>query len=193
MATSAFFSGLFWLAFVGCYWLPDRSLLKQKSPVLYKADSDEASRARRLLVKIAQGELGLREKTGRNDGKRIAEFLARVGLKQPEPWCAAYISWVFSEAGFEKPRSGWSPALFPVSRLARSALPGNVIGIYFPEKKRIAHVGLIEKQDGDWLLSLEGNTNLSGSRDGDGVYRKRRHRKTVYAIADWISNNRRVP
>lgn len=192
MAASSFFSSLIWIAFVGSYWLPDRVVLKSNSRDLSKAGQVEDRKYRLLLVRIAQGELGLREKTGRNDGKRIAEFLVSVGLKRPEPWCAAYVSWVFAKAGFAKPRSGWSPDLFPASRLARSALPGNLIGIYFPEKKRIAHVGLIEKQDGDWLVSLEGNTNVTGSREGDGVYRKRRHRKTVYRIADWVSNGRRT-
>ena len=189
MASNTLFSSLLWLAFIGSYWLPDRPVLNP----IGRAWLKEQQYDRLLLVKIAQGELGLREETGRNDGKRIREFLTVVGLKKPEPWCAAFISWVFAEAGFERPRSGWSPDLFPVSRLASSALPGNVIGIYFPEKKRIAHVGLIEKEDGDWLVSLEGNTNLTGSREGDGVYRKRRHRKSIYKISDWLSNGKRRP
>lgn len=192
MASNTLFSSLLWLAFIGSYWLPDRPLLKPLEHTGFKEQQNDL-KFRLLLVKIAQGELGLREKTGRNDGERIAEFLITVGLKKPEPWCAAFISWVFAEAGFDQPRSGWSPDLFPVSRLARSALPGNVIGIYFPEKKRIAHVGLIEKEDGDWLVSLEGNTNLTGSREGDGVYRKRRHRKSIYKISDWLSNGKRRP
>lgn len=191
MAASPLFSGLLWIAFVGSYWLPDRIVLKSKETQLLDAEVVDDRKSRLLLVRIAQGELGLREQTGRNDGARIARFLETVGLKKPEPWCAAFVSWVFAEAGFEKPRSGWSPDLFPASRLARSALPGNVIGIYFPHKKRIAHVGLIERQDGDWLVALEGNTNTSGSREGDGVYRKRRHRKTVYKIADWVTSGRR--
>lgn len=192
MAASPLLSGLLWVAFIGSYWLPDRIVLKSTETILSNAEVVEDRKYRVLLVRIAQGELGLREKTGHNDGERIAGFLSKVGLKKPEPWCAAFISWVYAEAGFEKPRSGWSPDLFPVSRLARSALPGNVIGIYFPEKKRIAHVGLIERLDGDWVVSLEGNTNITGSREGDGVYRKRRHRKTIFRIADWVTKGRRT-
>jgi len=145
------------------------------------------ARYRMEVVRTAVKELGVREQSGRNDGVQVEKFLKIVGLLKGEPWCAAFVSWVFHEVGFEKPRTGWSPALFPASRLARSALPGNVIGIYFPDKKRIAHVGLIEKENGDWLVSIEGNTNLEGSREGDGVYRKRRHKKSIYQISDWIS------
>jgi len=149
--------------------------------------------SRGQLVMLAENEIGVREQSGRNDGKRVEEYLRCVGLKKGQPWCAAFVSYIYYKGGYPKPRSGWSPALFPASRLARSALPGNLIGIYFPEYKRIAHVGLIEKQDGDWILSIEGNTGIAGSREGDGVYRKRRQVRTIYKISDWISEKGFAP
>lgn len=141
---------------------------------------------RTRLVRIAQNEIGVRERTGNNDGPRVEDYLRSVGLKKGQPWCAAFVSWVYAKAGYSKPRSGWSPDLFPSARLARSALPGNILGVYFKNLKRIAHVGLIIKQDGDLLYSVEGNTNVEGSREGDGVYRKIRHIKTIYRMADWV-------
>lgn len=145
------------------------------------------------LVHRAEQEIGVREKTGKNDGVRVETYLRVVNLKKGAPWCAAYISWLFAQEGLEKPRSGWSPDLFPKSRLARSALPGNLIGIYFPELKRIAHVGIITGIDGDYVLSIEGNTNVTGGREGDGVYRKRRHIKTIQRIANWVPEGRTKP
>jgi hypothetical protein len=142
---------------------------------------------RNNLVRNARREVGVREKTGRNDGSRVEEYLRYVGLKKGQPWCAAYVSYIYATSGFNKPRSGWSPDLFPSSRLARSALPGNVLGIYFKQYGRIAHVGIILQEEGDWIISCEGNTNIDGSREGDGVYLKRRHRRTIYQIADWIA------
>lgn len=190
MATNLFFLGIICLAFNVIYRSANRSVLEHD-----KLDPSRAgvARYRMEVVRTAVKELGLREQSGRNDGAQVERFLKVVGLLKGEPWCAAFISWVFYETGFEKPRTGWSPALFPVSRLARSALPGNVIGIYFPDKKRIAHVGLIEKEDGSWIVSIEGNTNVEGSREGDGVYRKRRHKKAIYQISDWITEGRRKP
>ena len=64
---------------------------------------------------------------------------------------------------------------------------GDVFGLYFPEKKRIAHVGFIDQWDGTWMISVEGNTNVSGSREGDGVYRKRRLVRTIYKVARYIN------
>jgi len=72
-------------------------------------------------------------------------------------------------------------------------LPGDVLGIYFPNLNRIAHVGIVEKLMGHWCVSIEGNTSVSGSREGDGVYRKIRHLKTIHSLADWIKKGRGLP
>ncbi|MBB6503018.1 peptidoglycan-binding protein [Pedobacter cryoconitis] len=190
MATIRLLLGIFCFAFAGSFGMLKRDLLGQ-IPIKQETFSDAQYRLQ--LVNLARAEIGVREKTGHNDGARVEEYLATVGLKKGQPWCAAYISWLYAKAGYAQPRSGWSPALFPSSRLARSALPGNVIGIYIPKVKRIAHVGLVEKIQGDWCLSIEGNTNLNGSIEGDGVYRKRRHLKSIYQIADWVTAGRRLP
>ncbi|WP_235012526.1 hypothetical protein [Pedobacter africanus] len=75
--------------------------------------------------------------------------------------------------------------MFPTSRLANTAKPGVVFGLYFPALKRIAQVGFVESIRGTWINTIEANTNLSGSRDGDGVHRRTRHAKTIYRYADW--------
>lgn len=181
MATIKFLLGIICIAFIGGINLPGRNLLTGWS---IKRVQDLQ---RQALVETADHELGVRELTGNNDGERVEAYLAAIGLKKGQPWCAAYISWVYAQMGYGKPRSGWCPDLFPSSRLARSALPGNILGIYFPEYKRIAHVGLIVQQKGSWIISVEGNTNVTGSRDGDGVYKKIRHIRTIRRIADWIT------
>ena len=66
-------------------------------------------------------------------------------------------------------------------------LATDVFGIYFPEKKRIAHVGFVDAWDGTWLTTVEGNTNVLGSREGDGVYRKRRLVSSIYKVARYIN------
>lgn len=148
--------------------------------------------AREELVAIAKAEIGVKELSNKNDGKQVEAYLASAKLKKGQPWCAAFISWVFAKAGYVEPRTGWSPALFNNTVNTREILPGNVFGIWFPNLKRIAHVGMVEQQQGDWVLSIEGNTNIAGSREGDGVYRKRRHSKTIYAFADWLPRERRT-
>lgn len=185
MATTRILLGIICYAFTG-------SLGMFKGHVL-GAREHQLSGARQQLLAIAGKEIGVREKTGHNDGARVVEYLTSVKLKQGDPWCAAYVSWVYAKAGFSGPRSGWSPALFPASRLTKIILPADILGVYFESYKRIAHVGLVERLDGDYCVSLEGNTNPGGSRDGEGVYRRRRLLKTLHHFADWVRPERRLP
>lgn len=146
-------------------------------------DRDMLNRTK--LVKIAERELGVREATGNNDGPKVEEYLATVHLKKNAPWCAAFICWLYQQAGFTEPRTGWSPTLFPKRRIVNEAKPGVVLGIYFPDLKRIAHCGLVTKVTGSWIYSVEGNTNKQGSREGNGVYRRMRHIRTIKYFSDW--------
>lgn len=138
------------------------------------------------IISIASKEVGVKELTSQNDGLRVEQYLACTGNEKGEPWCASFVSWVFGQAGYSQPKTAWSPALFPNSRLTKNISSGNIFGLYFPNKGRIAHAGLVANKKGDWLYTIEGNTNLAGSRDGDGVYRKIRHMKTVSSYADWL-------
>lgn len=181
MATVRILLGIICFAAVSGYRMPNRHLLSAEE------------RQYQQLLNIARGELGIREKTGHNDGEAVERYLASVGLKKGDPWCAAFISWIFKKAGYPQPRTGWSPSLFNGKVNTRSPAPGFVFGIWFPELKRIAHVGLVEKLEGDWLISIEGNTNIAGSREGDGVYRKRRHRKSIHSFANWLKGQEVAP
>lgn len=40
--------------------------------------------------------------------------------------------------------------------------------------------------EGNFTITVEGNTNEAGSREGDGVYRKRRLKNQIYKISRWI-------
>ena len=137
---------------------------------------------RNLITAIASKELGTREATGNNDGPRIEEYLRYTSLGKGYDWCAAFVSWVYGQAGFSVPRNPWSPALFPKARRVskdqcRSA---DVFGIYGSAVKRINHVGLVKEKQGQYIVTIEGNSN-------NRVESRRRHLKTVYAIADWVN------
>ena len=182
--------------------LPTARFFEPARPVRKAAQNDT------LFGKIRSiytAEIGIREKTGKNDGQRIEEYLSYVGLGKGNPWCAAFICWVYGKAGVVNPRSGWSPALFPEARIIWSrrrgyiknpllnikhsdAIPrrADIFGIWFQDKKRIAHCGFIDDWQEKYVITVEGNTNESGSREGDGVYRKRRLISTVYKVARWV-------
>jgi len=188
------------------------------------------------VQQIYTSQIGIREK-GTNAGVAVEQYLRYVNLAKGDPWCAAFVCWVYGKAGVGNPRTGWTPDLFrgskviwasgeprtknqesrppqnatdePRTRIQDPRLPqhalfaypsslttnneqpktpstGDVFGLYFPEKNRIAHVGFIDQWDGTWMVSVEGNTNVAGGREGDGVYRKRRLVRSVYKVARYI-------
>jgi len=57
--------------------------------------------------------------------------------------------------------------------------PGDCGGIYFPSKKRIAHIFLVESVDGKYVNTIEGNTNDEGSREGTKCMRRKRLKSSV--------------
>lgn len=142
----------------------------------------------------ARDHIGITEK-GNNRGKQVEKFLRSTGLGGGYPWCAAWVNYLHELTGRPTPddKKAWSPAWFPEERVILKrgvvegipAQPGDVFGIYFSTKQRIAHVGLIEEARDGYYITIEGNTNKAGAREGDGVYRKRRPARTVYKVARW--------
>lgn len=145
------------------------------------------------VVHSYTNELGVREATGSNDGADVEKYLASAGFGKGYAWCAAFVNWVHESNGIDGPRGpAWSPSWFPDSKVydrhERPPQPGDVFGIYFKSKQRIAHVGFIDKWDGSKVITVEGNTNEAGSREGDGVYRKRRLARQIYKLSNWIDD-----
>jgi len=140
------------------------------------------------VVWVASALLETKEEGGANTGPVVDKILASVGLAPGHPWCAAFNYYVFREAGLSDrvPRTGWSPAWLSGKRKpTEKAERGDVFGIYFSSLRRIGHTGIIEDPKPRYCITIEGNTNGSGSRDGDGVYRKRRSSQTI-VVKDWI-------
>jgi hypothetical protein len=141
-------------------------------------------------------QIGVRELTNHNDGKEVEMYLRYCGLLKGEPWCASFVCWSFGQNEVKNPHDGFCPALFtPTNTIYKRGrknngipLQSDVFGLYFPNKRRIAHVGFIETWGAKTVTTVEGNTNEGGSREGDGVYRKIRLTRQIYAVARYIKN-----
>lgn len=139
-------------------------------------------------------KIGVRELTGNNDGVEVQKYLAYVWLKKGNPWCAAFVSWTFGQNGITKARSGGcvdlmdhGRTIYIKNKVIQAPQKGDVFFIYFPAKGRVAHTGFIDSWGSTTVLTVEGNTNEAGSREGDGVYRKRRLKRQVYAASTFIN------
>lgn len=176
MATVRILLGIVYLTFVG-------SSLGAVGGIVNERGGTYDENTRKLLA-IAQKEIGVQE-SAENYGKAVNAYNAYVGFKRA-PWCASFVSWCFGKIGYPQPRTAWSPGLFPTERLAKDPVAGMVMGIYFADLKRVGHCGIVEQVKGDLVVTIEGNTNLNGSRNGDGVYRRLRHARTIRCYADWL-------
>lgn len=148
---------------------------------------------------VALAEVGAREETT-NCGRRVNQYklaVASLPAHQPWPWCAAFVCWVVSKAmrdhmtetktrlTFAAPRTAaaygfdeWSLAQDSSTKTHRGH-PGCAVGVF--SLRSTSHCGIaISKPDSKgYFGTVEGNTNPSGSREGDGVYQRRRHVRDV--------------
>jgi len=138
--------------------------------------------------------IGLQELTGNNDHPLIDKFFDETCGLRNNPWCASVVGYSLKVNNHDLPETlqCWSPSYFPKDRITwrkgdnKKLRVGDVFGIYFPSKGRVAHVGVIygEKRNG-WVMTLEGNTTDSGGRDGNAFHLRRRHKSQIYITANW--------
>lgn len=150
-----------------------------------------------LLADFAAGYLGERE-VSRNQ----SPFLQRVwrlsgigdwGYVQRQPWCAVFVAYCIAEVSrvdrrLKRPFPPTASVLEFVERSRNFQIPclpwqdarkGDVV-TFLPH---FSHIGIVEERVASGLITIEGNTNPQGSREGDGVYR--RERKGSLCAAVW--------
>ena len=151
---------------------------------------------RTRLQEVFQQELG------RYDRRAVSRYLAYTDLAYGHEWCAAFVSYCFGRLGYSTPRTPWSPALFPKSRVVWSYADqrspptrvqvGMVWGIYIHTLLDLkierfgGHVGFVDSYSHGILTTIEGNTSDPQGKSPNGVYRKRRIWRTLHSIADWL-------
>lgn len=148
-----------------------------------------AADVRAKALAIASTQVGVRE-ASRNSGPEVDVYLHGVGLGPGFAWCAAFVHWCFDQAsaafglGNPCPRTAGALHLWelcpPLWRLDPDevVVPGDVFVI--DHGHGLGHVGFVELvRDDGRLQTIEGNTNASGGREGDGVYRRTRRRDEI--------------
>jgi hypothetical protein len=129
---------------------------------------------------------------GSNRGPKVDQYVSSVGLDPAgrNPWCAAFVYWCFSRAaadnGVGNPviKTGsvlthWRRAgeagvhrIAAADAMGTPALvqPGFVFIMDYGGG--VGHTGFVEQVTGGRLITIEGNTNNDGSREGVGVFRR---------------------
>lgn len=158
-----------------------------KSPVKFYTD-EQYNRfpvPDRALLQAAARE-GVRE-TGINAGFWVEKFLASVHLGPGYAWCAAFVHWCIEEAGVDNHRlpngaaavRNWASWAKTNHRLLDKPVRGCLF--FWLDRAGTGHIGFVSQVGPGYVETLEGNTNMAGSREGDGVYRKARK-------LDWLAS-----
>jgi hypothetical protein len=138
-------------------------------------------------LKVAVSQLGVMEKPlGSNRGPEVDKYLASVGLGPGQFWCMAFVYYCFNKAAEKLDRNNplvktghcmthWNSTngkkIIASNAVNNPSLvkPGQIFIINTGGSS--GHTGIVEKLEGGFLHTIEGNSNTSGSRNGIGVFR----------------------
>lgn len=146
------------------------------------------------LVVEAHKWLGVRE-SGHNSGKEVEAFQRAVdGVASQEAWCAAFVSYCVKAVnkkygivnGFRM--NEWVKGMWMNNKLSYSIkqpIPGSIILMRSKTNDAKGHCGIVASYFEGTATVIEGNTNEVGSREGDGVYRKRRYLADLGGFELW--------
>lgn len=147
----------------------------------------------KVFIDTLVSYLGTKEDKGNNRSVDIDRFMGETCGLIGQAWCGGYLSYGLKVNGHQTPELPcWSPSFFDKNVTwnrgdQRKLKKGEIFGLYFRSKGRVAHVGAVVEDFGDgWVLTIEGNTDDAGGRDGNGVYKRLRHKSQLYIVSDWI-------
>jgi hypothetical protein len=138
------------------------------------------NKLRLAALAVAVTQLGVHEKTNKNDGPEVEMYLKSVGLGKGNPWCMAFAYWCVSQAATATGERNYLRKTGSVmmqwnSTLCKRSLtpePGAIFIMDFGGGT--GHTGFVEKVEGEYVYTVEGNTNDDGSREGYEVCRRKR-------------------
>lgn len=150
------------------------------------------------IVSVAKGEAGNTIETGDNTGPGIKKYWDHVGGGYGGPYCAAFVSWVLSQAGLESSKLPKSASSQYFLTWARNNLDIVTLTVNPTSVKRgdiivwsrgagKGHVGLAsESSDSSGrYLAIDGNSG-SGKGDGkQGVFEKYKNVRGAKAVISW--------
>lgn len=141
--------------------------------------------ARALMLEAAKVCVGIREKSGKNDGPMVELIQETVGSAGGEAWCMSFVQTCIAYA--EKKTGKKSPLFVSEhcltvwrqtpedQRVKFSPLPG-AIAIWRHGKTESGHTGFVLGADEKQFSAVEGNTTAGTTpngkviREGGGVY-----------------------
>lgn len=158
--------------------------------VPHSGATNDAFVAQVLQIAAAQEQKGVREvPVNSNRGPEVDAYARRAGAPLGLAWCCSFVYWCFDEAANASGRANpmfktagclahWNNAgkggarrIAAADAVANPSLvqPGMVFVMDYGGG--LGHTGLVERVEGGYITTIEGNTDASKTREGGGVYR----------------------
>lgn len=139
------------------------------------------------VIEWAAKQIGFRE--GRSNGRwnNRNPFAKIAGHADGYAWCATFVCAAFIKAGVRHliatPSAGVDQLSVGFKKAGRwSEYPAVGAVVFYGKPSDLNHTGIVARYDNDHIWAIEGNTNDSGSREGDGVYLKKRARRSANIV-----------
>ena len=145
-------------------------------PKLHNSNATKPQPPTVLFLEKAREQIGVVEQPlGSNRGPEVDAYNKSAGAPLGSPWCASVQHWTGKQIGVVLPNA-WSPSWFPKARIIprEQVRAGDFLGVPSQKMERIAHIAVVERVEGNRVITLEGNTNAEGSREGHGYFRRSR-------------------
>ena len=133
-------------------------------------------RTRDDVLKIAAWQLGVLENPAGSNRQKYGEAYGMNG----QPWCVMFVWWVFREAGFNLRKTASCTDLSNAYKaagqwVASGYKPGDIVMFDFTgNRSKTEHCGIVEKVNGNTLITIEGNTGTASNANGGAVMRRTR-------------------
>ncbi|MBM4342979.1 MAG: peptidoglycan-binding protein [Deltaproteobacteria bacterium] len=159
----------------------------QRPGRLPPANPQDEAALRQEILRVAESQIGTVEK-GENRGA-VLKYQQHFG-RGPEPWCADFVSWVYSQAG-KATNSPYCPTF--VQQLKKQGRwkgrndpqPGDLVFFDWDGDKNPDHVGIVKAVNADGsITTIEGNTANPKNRREEGVFQKNREMNTVFGFGE---------
>ncbi len=129
---------------------------------------------------------------GSNSGQEINRVLNIAGVDSGNPWCAAIWTAYLVDSGVPRANlppmaasvHGWGEWASEHRRLVAAPERG-MAGLLY-HSATTGHLVVVTHVDGDSIATIEGNTNLDGSREGYGVFRRERTIKSCVGFVHCV-------
>lgn len=139
------------------------------------------------VLGLGKSQVGYQEgKSGGhwNNRQKYSNQVAGMAWSDGQAWCAVFANWLFGQAGIAVPKGAVTAscaagvaAYKKAGRFTEYPVVGAQV---FYGTGGGSHTGVVLKYDDTFVWAYEGNTNTSGSSEGDGVYLKKRMRRDTY-------------